>query len=70
MKLTTARSVMVKFIDARIKTINEILQSMKVIKLYAWEDSFAQRVSEARQRELDIMMKFNKYVCIALLITH
>ena len=60
---------MVKFIDARIKTINEILQSVKVIKLYAWEDSFAKRVTDARNNEMDVMQKFSNYVCIVCIRT-
>jgi hypothetical protein len=30
--------------DARIKTVNEILAGMRVIKYYAWEKSFLQKV--------------------------
>ena len=44
---------MMKHKDSRIKTINEILQGMKIIKLYGWEPSFQDQVADIRHRELD-----------------
>ena len=46
---------MMKHKDSRIKTINEILQGMKIIKLYGWEPSFQDQVADIRHRELDYM---------------
>ena len=46
---------MMKHKDSRIKTINEILQGMKIIKLYGWEPSFQDQVADIRHRELDQM---------------
>uniref|UniRef100_UPI00398F13F5 ATP-binding cassette sub-family C member 3-like isoform X3 n=1 Tax=Pristiophorus japonicus TaxID=55135 RepID=UPI00398F13F5 len=43
--------------DARIKLMNEILNGMKVLKLYAWEPSFEQKVLAIRQKELKILKK-------------
>ncbi|GCC18894.1 hypothetical protein chiPu_0018109 [Chiloscyllium punctatum] len=43
--------------DARIKLMNEILNGIKVLKLYAWEASFEQKVLAIRQKELSILKK-------------
>lgn len=51
------RRVMLKFTGERIKVINEILQGIRVIKFYAWEDSFLQRATEARALEMGQIRK-------------
>ncbi|XP_064490303.1 multidrug resistance-associated protein 1-like isoform X2 [Ornithodoros turicata] len=38
--------------DNRLKLMNEILSGMKVLKLYAWEESFQKRVEGIRDREI------------------
>ena len=35
--------------DERIRIMNEIIQGIKVIKMYAWEFSFAKMLQEARE---------------------
>ena len=44
-----------KFKDARIKLMNEILGGMKVLKLYAWEASFIGQVLGIRNNEVKVM---------------
>lgn len=46
-----------KFQDERIKTINEILSGIKVIKLYGWEISFQKLVDKIRASELSVFLK-------------
>lgn len=43
--------------DARIKLMNEILNGIKVLKLYAWETSFRDKVLAIRQKELNVLRK-------------
>lgn len=43
--------------DSRIKLMNEMLNSIKVLKLYAWELAFKDKVSEIRERELRVLKK-------------
>lgn len=31
--------------DSRVRTMNEILNSIKLIKMYAWEDSFEKKIA-------------------------
>uniref|UniRef100_A0A671TK26 ATP binding cassette subfamily C member 12 n=1 Tax=Sparus aurata TaxID=8175 RepID=A0A671TK26_SPAAU len=37
--------------DSRVRTMNEILNSIKLIKMYAWEDSFEKKVAGLRKNE-------------------
>ncbi|XP_049573002.1 ATP-binding cassette sub-family C member 12 [Syngnathus scovelli] len=37
--------------DSRVRTMNEILNSIKLIKMYAWEESFEKKIAELRQSE-------------------
>ena len=43
--------------DVRVKKMNELLQGMKILKLYAWEQSFMNEVNIIRNKELSIMLK-------------
>ncbi|NXO19201.1 MRP1 protein, partial [Oriolus oriolus] len=43
--------------DNRIKLMNEILNGIKVLKLYAWELAFREKVLEIRQKELQVLKK-------------
>nr|XP_057915142.1 canalicular multispecific organic anion transporter 1 isoform X1 [Doryrhamphus excisus]XP_057915143.1 canalicular multispecific organic anion transporter 1 isoform X1 [Doryrhamphus excisus] len=47
-----------KFKDKRLKIMNEILNGMKILKLYAWEPSFQAQVEDIRGQELNVMKKF------------
>ena len=38
--------------DERIRIMHEIINGVKVIKMYGWEHAFAQRNAEARQRDV------------------
>ena len=38
--------------DKRVKLINEILNGIKVLKLYAWESSFEKKINEFREGEI------------------
>ena len=44
-----------KFTDARVRLIQEILASMRAIKVYTWEKSFLGRVNDIRMSELKIV---------------
>ncbi|OWA52394.1 Multidrug resistance-associated protein 1 [Hypsibius exemplaris] len=43
--------------DNRIKLMNEILSGMKILKLYAWEESFQGQVSATRELELATLFR-------------
>ncbi|CAI6345762.1 unnamed protein product [Macrosiphum euphorbiae] len=43
--------------DERVKLMNEILSGIKVLKLYAWEPSFEQKVLDIRGKEIKILRR-------------
>nr|XP_006820966.1 PREDICTED: ATP-binding cassette sub-family C member 9-like [Saccoglossus kowalevskii] len=44
--------------DDRLKKSNELLQGMKLLKLYGWEKMFCVAIESVRKREVRKMMKF------------
>jgi ABC-type bacteriocin/lantibiotic exporter with double-glycine peptidase domain len=46
------RRAAVAITDERVSIVNEILSAIKLIKLYAWEPSFARKVETVRAREI------------------
>lgn len=42
----------VKVTDKRVSLMSEILNSMRLIKMYSWEDSFAKKIAGIRKEEL------------------
>lgn len=59
--LQALRRKKVRFTDMRVKLMNEILGGIRIIKYYAWELPFRQRVTEVRMDELR-MLKRMAYV--------
>ncbi|XP_007443149.2 multidrug resistance-associated protein 1 [Python bivittatus] len=57
MKTKTYQVAHMKSKDSRIKLMNEILNGIKVLKLYAWELAFKRKVLEIRQEELKVLKK-------------
>uniref|UniRef100_A0A665VH35 ATP-binding cassette, sub-family C (CFTR/MRP), member 2 n=1 Tax=Echeneis naucrates TaxID=173247 RepID=A0A665VH35_ECHNA len=58
---TKARKIQIenmKYKDKRLKIINEILNGIKILKLYAWEPSFQTQVESIRGQELKVMKTF------------
>ncbi|VDO99793.1 unnamed protein product [Soboliphyme baturini] len=51
------QAAQMKFKDMRMKILSEILNGIKVIKLYAWEPSFNQQVADIRAKELNVLKK-------------
>ncbi|TMW55715.1 hypothetical protein Poli38472_010597 [Pythium oligandrum] len=43
----------------RVKVTNEVLQGIRMIKMYAWEESFSGRVGEIRAREVKLLRKYD-----------
>jgi hypothetical protein len=46
-----------KLKDERLKLTNEVLSGIRVVKLYAWENSMIQRITELRIREVHLIRK-------------
>ncbi|XP_017727201.1 PREDICTED: multidrug resistance-associated protein 1 isoform X2 [Rhinopithecus bieti] len=57
LKTKTYQVAHMKSKDNRIKLMNEILNGIKVLKLYAWELAFKDKVLAIRQEELKVLKK-------------
>ena len=47
--------------DRRIRLMNEIVNGMKVIKMYTWEKPFANLVHESREEEIGVVRNTSYY---------
>lgn len=52
------RRSMIQHTDNRVKLINEMLQSIRVIKLYAWEEPIEKRISSLRDVEMSTLHNY------------
>ncbi|XP_066498772.1 multidrug resistance-associated protein 1 [Hoplias malabaricus] len=57
MKTKAYQVAQMKSKDNRIKLMNEVLNGIKVLKLYAWELAFRDKVSTIRESELRVLKK-------------
>jgi ATP-binding cassette subfamily C (CFTR/MRP) protein 1 len=51
------RKVIAAISDIRLKYTNEVLNNIKTVKFYAWEDSFKRRIYQTRGVELGRILK-------------
>uniref|UniRef100_A0A669ERU9 Canalicular multispecific organic anion transporter 1 n=1 Tax=Oreochromis niloticus TaxID=8128 RepID=A0A669ERU9_ORENI len=68
---TKARKLQIenmKFKDKRMKIMNEILNGIKILKLYAWEPSFQKQVEDIRGEELKVMKKFAYLTSVSIFL--
>ncbi|XP_070581498.1 multidrug resistance-associated protein 1-like [Ptychodera flava] len=56
--------------DSRIKLMNEILNGIKILKLYAWEESFMKKILGIRDKELKIMKSTSNMYAVTHLLWH
>ncbi|KAK0171316.1 hypothetical protein PV328_009061 [Microctonus aethiopoides] len=54
-KVKTLQIRQMKSKDERVKLINEVLNGIKVLKLYAWEPSFEQQILKIRNKEIKVL---------------
>ncbi|KAM4729257.1 ATP-binding cassette sub-family C member 2 [Anableps anableps] len=57
-----------KFKDKRMKIMNEMLNGIKILKLFAWEPSFQDQVENIRGKELKVMRKFAYLTAVSTFI--
>ncbi|KFH67868.1 hypothetical protein MVEG_06599 [Podila verticillata NRRL 6337] len=50
--LNTFQDEKLKWMDTRIRALTEILSSIKIVKLYGWEDAFREKIEALRSKEL------------------
>eukprot|EP01084_Bolivina_argentea_P028757 53399_1 len=54
-KARTIQQQVQKVKDKRIKVVNEVFGSMKIVKMYGWEKSFGHKIAEIRREELKLL---------------
>ncbi|XP_074882258.1 ATP-binding cassette sub-family C member 2 isoform X5 [Buteo buteo] len=54
--------------DERMKIMSEILNGIKILKLFAWEPSFEKRVNEVRARELKDLVNFSYLQSVSIFL--
>ncbi|XP_066478250.1 ATP-binding cassette sub-family C member 2 [Tiliqua scincoides] len=66
-----ARAIQIKNMknkDERMKIMNEILNGIKILKLFAWEPSFEKRIGKIRGRELKGLLRFANLQSISIFV--
>jgi ABC-type multidrug transport system fused ATPase/permease subunit len=61
---TKTQKTILSATDARIHTTNEVLQNIRIIKFFSWEDRFGKIVDE--KREIELRRLRNRYIVLAL----
>uniref|UniRef100_A0A674N5W4 ABC-type glutathione-S-conjugate transporter n=1 Tax=Takifugu rubripes TaxID=31033 RepID=A0A674N5W4_TAKRU len=56
-KRSKLQETQMKFMDGRIRLMNEILNGIKILKFYAWEKAFLEQVLGHREKELRALKK-------------
>lgn len=51
------RRKVLKYSDARVKMVNEVLAGIRIIKFYAWEKPFGKELNRLRDKELKALTK-------------
>ena len=64
MALNMIRRKKVKVTDARVKLANEILSGIRVIKYYAWETAFMEKIQIIRELELELLKQMAYIVAV------
>ena len=46
-----------EFTDERLRLVDEFINAIKIIKFYTWENQFAEKINDARKKEIDEIKK-------------
>jgi len=76
-KMRSIQMLLMREKDKRVKLMNEILSHIKVLKLYAWENSFIDKIMIIREKEIKyvivICLYFGvttfSYMCAPILVS-
>ncbi|XP_045534711.1 multidrug resistance-associated protein 1 isoform X2 [Papilio machaon] len=60
-RVKTLQIKQMKYKDERVKLMNEVLNGIKVLKMYAWEPSFEDQIHKIRNKEM-IVLKQTAYL--------
>ncbi|XP_032875191.1 ATP-binding cassette sub-family C member 9-like isoform X1 [Amblyraja radiata] len=68
-KFLSIQQITMECTDDRIKKSHEMLQNIKLLKLYCWEGIFLEAIEMSRGKELKCMLKGAFYVIMTLFLT-
>uniref|UniRef100_A0A8D1DXB2 Cystic fibrosis transmembrane conductance regulator n=1 Tax=Sus scrofa TaxID=9823 RepID=A0A8D1DXB2_PIG len=54
---SSLRSKTAAYTDVRIRTMNEVITGIRIIKMYAWEKSFADLIARLRRKEISKILR-------------
>ncbi|XP_029065760.1 multidrug resistance-associated protein 4 isoform X3 [Monodon monoceros] len=54
---SSLRSKTAAFTDTRIRTMNEVITGIRIIKMYGWEKSFADLITSLRRKEISKILR-------------
>ncbi|CAD0199749.1 unnamed protein product [Chrysodeixis includens] len=54
-RVKTLQIRLMKYKDERVKLMNEVLNGIKVLKMYAWEPSFEAQILQIRNKEMNVL---------------
>ncbi|KAG0339318.1 hypothetical protein BG004_006873 [Podila humilis] len=57
-----------KATDERIRITTEVLSSIKIVKLYGWEEAFKRRILQAKRNELNILYGIGIFETVMFLV--
>eukprot|EP00644_Phytophthora_capsici_P007504 jgi/Phyca11/7713/fgenesh1_pm.PHYCAscaffold_21_\ len=61
-RISAIQRQLLSVVDERVKVTSEVLQGVRVIKFYAWEQSVASRVLQIRSTEVSLFRKLHVYM--------
>ncbi|KAH3683475.1 hypothetical protein WICPIJ_005559 [Wickerhamomyces pijperi] len=65
-KFVKNRALSAPFTDSRITLIREVLQSLKFVKFYTWEEPYAEKITEIRSQESKFIWKAQNNINLIL----
>ncbi len=65
-KMRSIQILLMKEKDKRVKLMNEILSNIKVLKLYAWENSFIDKILVIREKEIKYLIAIFLYYSVTI----
>ncbi|XP_077987765.1 ATP-binding cassette sub-family C member 9-like [Glandiceps talaboti] len=67
--MSAVQKSILKYADERLKKSNEMLQGIKLLKLYGWEDMFCKATEAVRNREIKALLKYGYCMMATLFLT-
>ncbi|XP_070559516.1 ATP-binding cassette sub-family C member 8-like [Ptychodera flava] len=63
--LAKIQDTLLEISDSRLKKINELLQGIKLLKLYGWEEMFCSTIEVVREKQIKSTIKFGRNMILS-----